>query len=645
MGTSRILCCVFALTAPCLAETPRMDLAGAWRFQLDPDNVGVNQRWFQQHLRNEIRLPGSLTAQGFGDPISLNTPWTGGINDASWATEPEYAAYRQPGQIKVPFWLQPDRYYKGAAWYQRDVEIPADWSGGHIMLTLERAHWETQVWVDDQAVGSGTSLSTPHEYDLSAVLAPGPHRITVRVDNRLLVDVGENAHSVSDHTQGNWNGVVGALQLTRQPAVWLDDVQVYPDVAQKLVRVRIVVGNRSGASGEGTLTLAANSVGSDAHVIPPRQYAIQWGQEPTQLELDYPLGADMRLWDEFQPHLYQLNVALTAAPAADPSSVRTSKFVEFGVRQLGADGTQFTLNGHKIFFRGTLECCIFPLTGYPPTDVESWRRIIRVCKAHGLNHIRFHSWCPPEAAFVAADELGFYYHVECAAWASIGDGAAIDSWLYAEAERILRAYGNHPSFMLMAYGNEPGGPEAGAKFLRPWCRHWQQRDGRRLYTSGAGWPLLAESDYHSTPAPRLQQWGGGLGSIINAQPPRTDFDFRDFVAVHTTKPSISHEIGQWCVYPNFAEIEKYTGLLKPKNFEIFRETLQQHQMGDQAHDFLMASGKLQTICYKTDIEAALRSQGFRRLSTLGPARFPRPGNRDRGRTRSVLGLQTLRDAC
>ena len=463
MSMSRILCCVFALTATCAAESSKIDLAGTWQFQLDPDDVGVDQQWFQRRMRDEIRLPGSLTAQGFGDDISLSTPWTGGVNDPTWANAPEYAVYRQPGRIKVPFWLQPDKYYKGAAWYQRDVQIPADWAGSHIVLSLERAHWETRVWVDDQAAGSGTSLSAPHEYDLSALLTPGSHRITIRVDNRLLVDVGENAHSVSDHTQGNWNGIVGTLQLRREPSVWLDDVQVYPDVTAKQVRVRVVVGNRSGAAGEGTLTLAARSTGSAAeHVVPPRQYPIRWDPQPTQLELEYPLGDDVRLWDEFEPHRYRLTVELAGAAAAAASGTTSGsavRSVDFGMRQLGTDGTQFTLNGRKIFFRGTLECCIFPLTGYPPTDVESWRRIVGICKAHGLNHIRFHSWCPPEAAFVAADELGFYYHVECAAWASVGDGAPVDQWLYAEAERILRAYGNHPSFMLMAYGNEPGGPE------------------------------------------------------------------------------------------------------------------------------------------------------------------------------------------
>ena len=165
--------------------------------------------------------------------------------DKSWFTAPEYAKYRQPGNIKVPFWLQPEKYYAGAAWYQRDIEIPPDWQGKRVVLTLERPHWETRVWVDGKPLGSNNSLSTPHEYDLGTALAPGKHRLTIRVDNRLVVDVGVNSHCVTDHTQGNWNGIVGDISLRATPPVWIEDVQVYPHVAKRRpVRGGGKIGNR-----------------------------------------------------------------------------------------------------------------------------------------------------------------------------------------------------------------------------------------------------------------------------------------------------------------------------------------------------------------------------------------------------------------
>lgn len=125
------------------------------------------------------------------------------------------------------------------------------------------------------------------------------------------------------------------------------------------------------------------------------------------------------------------------------------------------------------------------------------------------------------------------------------------------------------------------------------------------------------------PDPRIQGWGEGLRSIINAQPPRTDYNFAHII--RENMPTVSHEIGQWCVYPNLKEIDKYTGILKAKNFEIFRETLKDYHMADLADAFLYASGRLQTLCYKADIEAALRTPGFAGFQLLDLHDFPGQG--------------------
>ena len=196
------------------AEEPLIDLAGTWSFRLDPNDQGITSVWWQSPiLPDRIQLPGALQSQGFGNEITVQTDWTGQIVDRAWFESPAYDPYRQPENLKVPFWLQPLRHFVGPAWYQRTVDIPADWAASRIILSLERPHWETRAWLDDQPLGRQDSLSTPHSYDLGPNLKPGEHRLTIRVDNRLVVDVGHNSHSVSDHTQGNWNGIVGRLEL------------------------------------------------------------------------------------------------------------------------------------------------------------------------------------------------------------------------------------------------------------------------------------------------------------------------------------------------------------------------------------------------------------------------------------------------
>ncbi|HMP42714.1 MAG TPA: glycoside hydrolase family 2 TIM barrel-domain containing protein [Roseiflexaceae bacterium] len=599
-----------------------MKLDGNWSFALDAHDRGIDECWYAGTLADPITLPGSLQAQGYGDPVSVATPWVGGIVDRSWYTAERYAPYREPGNVKVPFWLQPDHYYAGAAWYQREVEIPAAWAGRRVLLWLERPHWETQVWLDTQAFGRCDSLSTPHIYDLGIAVAPGRHRLTIRVDNRMIVNVGPNAHSVSDHTQSNWNGVVGRIELIDSSPIWIDDAQIFVDTAGHSARVRLQIGNSIGRHGLASITITPRR---------PDQLGAAGSTEvrltagTTTAEFHWEYAADAALWDEFNPVLHDIDISLDAL--AGGLRYHDQRSMRFGLREVGVHGSQISVNGRPIFLRGTLECASFPHTGYPPTDVASWQRIMRIAQAHGLNHLRFHSWCPPEAAFDAADELGVYLQVECASWANIGatvgDGDPLDTWLYHEAERIIRAYGNHPSFLLMAYGNEPGGARH-TEYLTGWVRYWREHEPRRLRTAGAGCPAIPENDYHNIPEPRVQRWGEELKSRINDRAPETETDYTDYVE-RMVRPIVSHEIGQWCVFPNFAEIEKYTGVLKARNFEIFRDSLAANHMADQAHDFLIASGKLQTLCYKEDIESALRTRGFAGFQLLDLHDFPGQG--------------------
>ncbi|MFC1604462.1 sugar-binding domain-containing protein, partial [Planctomycetota bacterium] len=599
-----------------------ISLAGQWSFKLDPKNTGEQEKWYAGKLADSIELPGSTVENGYGNDPSIDTKWTGQIVDKSWFTDDKYEKYRQAGSVKVPYWLTPVKHYVGPAWYQKQVDIPENWSGKRITLLLERCHWETKVWVDGNAAGMQDSLCTPQHHDLSDLLTPGRHKLTVRVDNSVKYNVGINAHSVSDHTQSNWNGITGRIELQATDRIWIDDVQVHPNIREKSAKLVVTISNATNKQVDGTLTIAATSWNaSQSHTPAKKNIEFTALKSETIVEVDYAMGSDVLLWDEFSPAMYELAVSLSAA--ADDTKFSNEKTITFGMREFGKKGTQFTINNRLTFLRGTLECSIFPLTGYPPTDAEEWLRILRVAKAHGLNHMRFHSWCPPEAAFEAADRLGVMFHVECPAWATIGNGESIDKFIYDEGDRILKAYGNHPSFCMLAYGNEPGGANQ-KRFLGGLVNYWKAKDSRRLYTSAAGWPIIPENQFHSTPGPRGHQWGAGLSSRFNAKEAETAMDYSSFVKEYDV-PIVSHEIGQWCVYPNLKEISKYKGVLRALNFEIFRDSLTANNMLDQAEDFLMASGKLQALLYKEEIESSLRTPGFGGFQLLDIHDFPGQG--------------------
>ncbi|MFG6687738.1 sugar-binding domain-containing protein [Mariniflexile sp. HNIBRBA6329] len=609
---------LFLASIKSLTAQSKIDLAGEWQFAIDVNDKGIPEEWFTKRLADTIYLPGSMATNGKGDEVTVNTKFTGQIIDSSFYKNPEYAKYRVAGNVKIPFWLQAVKYYVGAAWYQKEVVIPTNWKNQSIELFLERCHWETRLWVDDKEIGIRNSLGTPHIYKLIDVLTPGKHRITICVDNRTKsIDPGINSHSISDHTQSNWNGMVGKLYLEAKPLVKIKNIQLFPDIHKKTVVAKIKLENSAKEKQKAIIALSA----SGANEVPTKNLNVTVAVGLDSLVVEYPMGDNVKLWSEFHPNIYNLKAEISTKKSNDIYETT------FGMREIKAVGKQLQINGKPLFLRGTLECAIFPKTGFPSTDKAEWLRIFNVARSHGLNHFRFHSWCPPEAAFEAADQLGFYLQVECSSWANqsttIGDGKPFDAYLYEESKRMVEAYGNHPSFCMLVYGNEPGGSNQN-KFLSSFVSFWKERDSRRIYTSGAGWPNLPVNDYLSDSEPRIQHWNQGLKSIINSQAPSANFDWSSFTNKFT-QPMVSHEIGQWCVYPNFKEIAKYDGVLKANNFEIFQETLKEHGMGELSDSFLQASGKLQALCYKADIEAALRTKDFGGFQLLDLHDFPGQG--------------------
>jgi hypothetical protein len=593
----------------------KISLAGEWNFSLDHSDVGVKEQWFNQSLKDKIRLPGSLAEQGKGDEITLNTKWTGSIYDSSFYFNPALEKFRQPGNIHIPFWLTPVKHYVGASWFQKNIVISSKWKNNHITLYLERTHIETRVWINEKEVGLQNSLVAPHIYDITAYLKSGNNRITIRVDNQIKeINVGPDSHSISDHTQGNWNGIIGKIALQSEPLVHIDAVEIYPDLANKKAKVKVNISNNLKQSITGKIKLSAKSFNSSVSHQTKEVSATYSSNTNGQLELDLPMGEGMLTWDEFSPALYKLNISLITAKG------ESSKEIQFGMRDFKINGKQFLINGRPVFLRGTLHNCEFPLTGYPSTKTDDWLKIFRKIKDYGLNHVRFHSWCPPEAAFIAADIVGLYLLPEAPSWPNhgpkIGLGQPVDQYLYDESIRMVDHYGNYASFVMLSAGNEPAGNQVA--YLNKFVDFWKKRDSRRVYTGmsvGGSWPVVPNAEFQVRGGVRGLQWN---------RMPETYSDFSEQLSKFDV-PFVAHENGQYCVFPNFDEIQNYTGAYRAKNMEMFRQILADNHMLDQAKDFLMASGKLQTLAYKHDIERILRTPNYNGFQLLGLQDFPGQG--------------------
>jgi hypothetical protein len=568
---------------------------GIWNFKLDPFESGMSSNGVQllPQLAETITLPGSTDQAGKGYQTQAMTSI----------------------RLTRPF------EYKGIAWYEKEIYVPADWTNRDIVVFLERAHWETRLWINNKPAGKRESLSVAHTYDVSSLIQPGKmNRIRIRVNNEKIYNL-EYAHAISEETQTNWNGIIGKMELQAFNKLHITDVQLYPDAVKKISKAVITVKNSSRLPVNGKLSFTGGTVDGKI-VIPAYESAFSGTDSVIVVTAEIPLGSDIELWDEFNPNLYRLNVALhtTAGDAVH----KDSRSLNFGIREIGTQGTRLLFNGRPAFIRATVNSSEFPLTGYPSTDLQEWLRIFKTCKDYGLNAMRFHTWCPPEAAFQAADELGIYLQVENPDWRfTVGKDSTVNRFLKEEAERILRIYGNHPSFVMFCEGNEMVGPQV-KEFLAQQVNHWKTTDPRRIYTGSAAYPLIPENQFNVLYGARPHRWKEGITSRFNARALDTEYDYSDYVKKNKV-PMITHEIGQWCVYPNFKEIPKYTGVLKPYNYELFRELLRNHNMIDQAEQFTMASGKFQVIMKKEEVESYLRTPDFGGYHMLQLNDFPGQG--------------------
>ena len=604
----RLFTTLFACCLATILQAQTINLAGTWQFAIDRNDRGVAEQWYNRSLDDTIELPASMPQRLKGDDISVNTRWVGSLYDSSYFFNPYMAKYRKPGKdMKLTFFLTPDKHYVGVAWYQRIVTLQKYDKNSTYTLYLERPHIETTLFVNGKRVGMRNSLVVAHQYDVGQYLHQGDNTIAVRIDNRPeTVNVGQDSHSITDQTQGDWNGIVGRIELQQTSNTHITDLQVYPDIDKQEALVKIAVVGKAKTKYKLTLNAYSNEV-EGGYSDGTLSASVKLQSDTTRFEFSVPIK-NMKLWDEFHPYTYTLTALL---------SVRNNSVdmigTTFGMRKFEIRGKMFYVNGHEIQLRGTVENCDFPLTGYAPMDVESWMKVFQRCRAYGLNHMRFHSYCPPEAAFIAADKVGFYLQPEGPSWpnhgVALGNGRPIDTYLMEETIRMAKDYGNHPSFCLLACGNEPAG--RWVDWVSKFVDYWKATDTRRVYTGasvGGSWQWQPKSQYHVKAGARGLQWA-------NRRPDTMD-DYTSTIG-QVAEPYVSHETGQWCVFPNFDEISKYTGVNKARNFEVFRDILNDNGMGSRAKLFLMAAGKLQAICYKYEIERTMRTPqyaGFQLLS-------------------------------
>lgn len=523
--------------------------------------------------------------------------------------------------------------FAGQVTYERDIDIPASWQGKKLRLVMERTKPST-LWIDGDSIGSRAHLYAPHCYELPQ-LAPGRHRIALRINNApdAVPQEIHGSHAWAESTQTNWNGILGDFYLEARCPSYIDDAQVYPSAQQKKAVLKLAIYAEK--KGKTRIRIQGEAWNTpESHRLPTLLQEAELQTGLNTLEIDLPMGDHPLLWSEFHPALYRLDIRMEQGKWQDGCTV------DFGMRDFSTQGTQFVLNGNKVFLRGKHDACVFPLTGYAPMDVASWRNVFQTAKRYGINHYRCHSYTPPAAALKAADIEGIYFQVELPLWGSLTkDNPRLNDFLEREGNLILRQLGNHPSFMMLGLGNELWGD---IDVMRAMLDNFRSRDDRHLYCFGAnnylGWrgPQDGEDFWITCRTNGSGQYDSHVrtsfafvdaeqGGLLNGTRPNAVANYAKAIS-GCPRPIVGHETCQFQIYPDYAQINKYKGVLYPYNLEIFRDRLKENGLYAQASDFHLATGRFAVECYKADIEYALRTPGFGGYQMLDLQDYPGQGS-------------------
>ena len=613
---------------------PFLNAEGVWQLALDP-------------------APCQFDTPPAEFPLTMTLPGTTAQQQIGWLSSD-----RQDGCFteKYPFW--------GQIWLRRTLKLtPEQAAAPHAFLRLERTRM-TRLWVNGAYIGEEKSLCTPHVYDVSGHLS-AETEIVLCVKNIDYPVPG--GHMTSGDTQTNWIGVTGECSLSFHAETYLSDMQLYPDAANRQLTVRGVLHGAQTAEAVLHLTLLPEGETAAIRYDIPQTVTLTADADGAY-SFTIPLPENVPLWSEYSPSVLLFQLALRSGE---------SDCAAFGLRDFKACGDHFEINGVPTMLRGKHDGMVFPQTGAAPTDVESWLRVFHIMKKWGINHYRFHTCCPPEAAFAAADRMGFYMEPELPFWGTVdapgGEkyDAAQQEYLIREGLRMCREFGNHPSFCMFSLGNELwGSPERLGEIIDT----LRAADPRPLYTQGS-------NNFQHMPVqiPQEDFWTGvrtGKGKLLRGSfadcdaplgmlqthAPSASWDYESYLTPHKTAeaaqetgeteieiqygtgvkkvkalahsedfvptvPVVTHEIGQFNVYPDYREIEKYKAdsVVEARNFEIFRERLEAAGMGSQAEQFFRCSGAFARDLYKMELEAAMRSPHIAGFQILDMQDFPGQG--------------------
>lgn len=627
----------------------RILLNGKWHVVLEDGTTG------------QMDLPGTLDENGIGHRDVGANQW-----------HPDAVLGNAAGEIDkdAPIATRFTRRhtYEGEARISRKITVP-DYGTDRLFVLAERAR-ALRLLVDGEACAvfrQGT-LSTPYIFELTGA-APGEHEFTFLSDNSypgMPKAAICYSSAATDETQTNWNGILGECSMYTRPQNFIDSLRVYPRAVKKEEKnkaggyvldvcvelapgakkvykdAKIILQSEALAAGEleDTQTLTEIISYSGERLA---EAGTDKEENPKTMEIwfrDLPLRENVKLWDEDEGNLYEMAVTLDNGMSAEDKGGSTAECrTRFGIRSFGDNGSgRLALNGRAIFLRGEANCAEYPETGHPPMTIPEWKEMLLKYRSYGINFVRFHSHCEPEAAFAAADELGMLLQPELSHWDPKDAFGTEESYRYYRAELVdlLKTYANHPSFVMLTLGNELQAQDEGRERMRELVRTAKRMDPTRLYANGSNAfygeeGCDPESDFYTSQSCKdvvIRGTFSGMRGYLNENYPSADRTYDEAMAEirkEYQKPVFSFEVGQFEVLPDFEELESFHGISDPVNLKLIKKRVEERGLLPTWEKYVEATGELSRLAYREEIEAAMRTRELSGISLLGLQDFPGQG--------------------
>ena len=605
----------------------------------------------------QMHLPGTLDESGIGHRDAGTNQWH---PDAALGNAAEEVDKDAP--IATRFTRR--HTYEGEARISRKVTVP-DYGTDRLFVLAERAR-VLRLAVDGEEceVFRQGTLSTPYIFELTGV-TQGEHELTFFSDNSypgMPKDAICYSSAATDETQTNWNGILGNLCMYTRPKNFIECVRIYPKKLKRSggyvadVCVELAPGAKETLK-DAKIILRSETLAETEEFGKTQKSAeifTHLGDALTKIEAagpenrktveiwfrDLPLRENVKLWDEDEGNLYEMAVTLDNGISAEDKGGSTAECrIRFGIRSFGDNGSgRLALNGRAIFLRGEANCAEYPETGHPPMTIPEWKEMLLKYRSYGINFVRFHSHCEPEAAFAAADELGMLLQPELSHWDPKDAFGTEEIYRYYRAELvgILKTYANHPSFVMLTLGNELQAQDEGRERMRELVRTAKRMDPTRLYANGSNAfygeeGCDPESDFYTSQSCKdvvIRGTFSGMRGYLNENYPSTDRTYDEAMAEirkEYQKPVFSFEVGQFEVLPDFEELESFHGISDPVNLKLIKKRVEERGLLPAWEKYVEATGELSRLAYREEIEAAMRTRELSGISLLGLQDFPGQG--------------------